>query len=81
MPAWLRWIAVVLLSLYLAMYPAIAAWGARTVRLLAGPGNPLRRVKGVPRALPFAAMTLSYFLSFTALWILSEWLRMGFHQA
>ncbi|HEY0594604.1 apolipoprotein N-acyltransferase [Sphingopyxis sp.] len=75
MPAWLGWIAVVLLSLYLAVYPALAAWGAWLVRLLAGPGNPLRRVKGTPKALPFAAMTLSYFLSFAALWILSEWLR------
>ncbi|HMO77477.1 MAG TPA: apolipoprotein N-acyltransferase, partial [Sphingopyxis sp.] len=28
MPAWLGWIAVVLLSLYLAVYPALAAWGA-----------------------------------------------------
>lgn len=28
MPAWLGWIAVLLLSLYLAAYPALAAWGA-----------------------------------------------------
>ena len=28
MPAWLGWIAVVLLALYLAVYPALAAWGA-----------------------------------------------------
>ena len=28
MPAWLGWIAVALLSLYLAVYPALAAWGA-----------------------------------------------------
>ena len=28
MPAWLGWIAVVLLSLYLAVYPALTAWGA-----------------------------------------------------
>ncbi|AQA00198.1 apolipoprotein N-acyltransferase [Sphingopyxis sp. QXT-31] len=27
MPAWLGWIAVVLLALYLAVYPALAAWG------------------------------------------------------
>src|SRR4051794_9231752 len=33
MPAWLGWIAVVLLSLYLAIYPALAAgvgWGGQT---------------------------------------------------
>ena len=28
MPAWLGWIAVVLLALYLALFPALAAWGA-----------------------------------------------------
>ena len=28
MPAWLGWIAVLLLSLYLAVYPALATWGA-----------------------------------------------------
>lgn len=28
MPAWLGWVAVVLLALYLAVYPALAAWGA-----------------------------------------------------
>ncbi len=27
MPAWLGWVAVVLLALYLAVYPALAAWG------------------------------------------------------
>ncbi|MGE3693043.1 MAG: apolipoprotein N-acyltransferase, partial [Novosphingobium sp.] len=35
MPAWLGWIAVVLLSLYLAVYPALAALGARLI----GRGN------------------------------------------
>ncbi|MGE3691016.1 MAG: apolipoprotein N-acyltransferase, partial [Novosphingobium sp.] len=35
MPAWLGWIAVGLLSLYLAVYPALAALGAR----LSGRGN------------------------------------------
>ena len=28
MPVWLGWIAVVLLALYLAVYPALACWGA-----------------------------------------------------
>ena len=28
MPAWLGWIAVVLLALYLAVYPGLATWGA-----------------------------------------------------
>src|SRR3546814_19697903 len=30
MPAWLGWVAVLLLALYLAAYPALAAWGARS---------------------------------------------------
>lgn len=32
MPAWLGWIAVVLLGLFLAIYPALAAWGAAWLR-------------------------------------------------
>ena len=48
MPAWLGWLAVPLLSLYLALYPALAAllvrlrgtWGrARWPALPAGPGR------------------------------------------
>ena len=57
MPAWLGWVAVVLLSLYLAVYPALAAglaWrfgheqparaGARARRRLASPNGCARRV-------------------------------------
>ena len=40
MPAWLGWVAVVLLSLYLAIYPALAAGLAWRVRA-ARPGSPL----------------------------------------
>lgn len=75
MPAWLGWIAVLLLSLYLAVYPALAAWGAWTLRLLSGPANPLRKTKGTPRRVPFVSVTLSYTLGFAALWALTEWLR------
>ena len=32
MPAWLGWVAVVLLALFLAIYPAIAAWAAAWLR-------------------------------------------------
>jgi apolipoprotein N-acyltransferase len=32
MPAWLGWVAVVLLAFYLAVYPALAAWGAAWLR-------------------------------------------------
>ncbi|HET6524542.1 apolipoprotein N-acyltransferase [Sphingopyxis sp.] len=59
MPAWLGWIAVILLSLYLAVYPALTAWGAWLVK---------------PRGdTHFAAP--SYLLAFGGLWILTEWLR------
>ncbi|HMN54343.1 MAG TPA: apolipoprotein N-acyltransferase [Sphingopyxis sp.] len=61
MPAWLGWVAVVLLSLYLAVYPALAAWGAWTVQKLVFPA--------------FARATLSFILAFAALWTLTEWLR------
>lgn len=60
MPAWLGWIAVVLLALYLAVYPALAAWGAWLVRRFGSP----------PTGFP-----LSFVLAFAALWTLTEWLR------
>lgn len=59
MPAWLGWIAVVLLALYLAIYPALAAWGAWLMK----PGGDTH----------FAAP--SYLLAFASLWTLTEWLR------
>ncbi len=61
MPAWLGWIAVFLLSLYLAVYPALAALGAWLIVRRPGPG---RIVPGwiVP-------------VAFAGTWIVSEWLR------
>ena len=44
MPAWLGWVAVVLLSLYLAVYPALAAGARRrfgTLKNGSGPDRPL----------------------------------------
>ncbi|MGN6689716.1 MAG: apolipoprotein N-acyltransferase [Sphingopyxis sp.] len=61
MPAWLGWVAVVLLSLYLAVYPALAAWGAW-----------LLSIRGAPAK---TATTLSFILALAALWTLTEWLR------
>ncbi|MCC5758125.1 hypothetical protein LH490_27615, partial [Klebsiella pneumoniae] len=61
MPAWLGWIAVVLLSLYLAVYPALAAWGAWLVSMRAAPAK--------------VGVTLSFVLALAALWTLTEWLR------
>ncbi|HEV2597473.1 apolipoprotein N-acyltransferase [Sphingopyxis sp.] len=75
MPAWLGWIAVVLLALYLAVYPAMTAWFAWTLRLLGGPANPLKKAPGTLRRIPFVPVTLSYALSFAAFWAITEWLR------
>ncbi|HRE34318.1 MAG TPA: apolipoprotein N-acyltransferase [Sphingopyxis terrae] len=61
MPAWLGWIAVVLLALYLAIYPALAAWGAWAIQEFVAPAK--------------AGATLSFVLAFAALWTLTEWLR------
>lgn len=74
MPAWLGWVAVVLLALYLALYPALAAWGAWAVQRLARPAS-LRRPDGVPHTLPFTTISISYVFGFAALWIATEWMR------
>ncbi|MEP7350497.1 MAG: apolipoprotein N-acyltransferase [Sphingorhabdus sp.] len=44
MPAWLGWIAVMVLALYLAIYPALAAWGAWSIAKLTQ--NPPRHGEG-----------------------------------
>lgn len=62
MPAWLGWIAVLLLSLYLAVYPGLATWGARVIarsQAIRSSGEDL---------LPLT-------LAFAATWIITEWLR------
>lgn len=63
MPAWLGWIAVVVLALYLAIYPALAAWGAWTVATF----------KGSTRTA--APLSFPFLLAFAALWTITEWLR------
>ncbi len=82
MPAWLGWIAVGLLALYLAIYPALAAWGAWLTQKIvapakAGAAGGLSGDDGArPTAAPaFAGATLSFVLAFAALWTLTEWLR------
>ena len=64
MPAWLGWIAVVLLALYLAIFPALAgalAWLAvRPDKASRSGHNP---------------SFLVYLLAFGAAWIVTEWLR------
>jgi len=61
MPAWLGWIAVVLLALYLAVYPALAAWGTWFAQKIVAPAK--------------GGTTPSFILAFSALWTLTEWLR------
>jgi apolipoprotein N-acyltransferase len=61
MPAWLGWLAVPLLALYLAVYPGLAAWGAWWIKRRATPD--------VSRA------TLSFVAAFAGCWIITEWLR------
>ncbi len=66
MPAWLGMIAVFLLSLYLAIYPGLAALGGWLVlRLHRGSANSVSR--------PETFLLLA--LAFAPAWIVSEWLR------
>lgn len=65
MPAWLGSIAVVLLSIYLAVFPALAALGAWLFAARLG-----RREGGrAQRALPWIGLV------FIPFWIITEWMR------
>lgn len=90
MPAWLGWIAVVLLALYLAVYPALVAWGAWLTQKIVAPAKagaagslrsddgarPTTAVSGgAGLPAPFTGATLSFILAFAAFWTLTEWLR------
>lgn len=61
MPAWLGWIAVVALAVYLAVYPALCAWGAWWI------GQRVNR--------KMASATVPLILAFSGCWIITEWLR------
>jgi len=70
MPIWLGYIAVLLLALYLAVYPALAAAGAVGIRQFAV------KIFGNSRAdAGHGAGTFSLILAFAGLWIITEWLR------
>lgn len=60
MPAWLGWVAVFLLSLYLAVYPALAAIAAWLIARRGGSDRGGRAVQA---------------LAFAGAWIVAEWLR------
>lgn len=66
MPIWLGYVAVVALALYLAVYPALAAWGAWW---LARQKNSL--VQDTARF----GVSVPLILAFAGLWIITEWLR------
>ena len=66
MPAWLGGIAVFLLSLYLALYPALAALAARTA---------LRFGHGKRAGSLTARGFLVVVFAFPAAWIVTEWMR------
>jgi apolipoprotein N-acyltransferase len=91
MPAWLGWLAVVLLSLYLAVYPAMATglawrWG-RTLspsgereepRSGGGRGEVISETGDSPSPQPSPLKgrgSLALILIFAAAWIVTEWLR------
>jgi apolipoprotein N-acyltransferase len=60
MPVWLGWVAVVAVSLYVAVYPALAAMGAHWVG------------RGDKTTLPYP---VAFILAFAGFWIITEWLR------
>src|SRR3546814_16959557 len=84
MPAWLGWVAVLLLALYLAAYPALAAWGAWAVQTFVAPakaGAAAGSQAARPNAAPaFAGATPSFILAFAASWALREWLLRSSHD-
>lgn len=82
MPLWLGNVAVFGLALYLAVYPALAAWGAwRLVKFVApakagaasGAAQPKQDEPIAPPA--SAGATLPFTLAFAGCWIVAEWLR------
>jgi apolipoprotein N-acyltransferase len=73
MPVWLGWVAVILLSLYLAVYPAMAAglawrWGLDPSRSPAKAGVQHFGTQSSPGGMTFV-------LIFAAAWLVTEWLR------
>jgi apolipoprotein N-acyltransferase len=81
MPHWLGWIAVVLLSLYLAVYPAMATGLAWRYRDAIQPRSSRAKSRGArdePAPAPFGFAgdeRLRLILVFAAAWLVTEWLR------
>ncbi|WP_373488364.1 apolipoprotein N-acyltransferase [Blastomonas sp.] len=82
MPHWLGWVAVVGLSMYLALFPGLAALGAFAASRLrlprAGRGSssagpePRSKVMGSSHR---GETDLVFILVFAALWLITEWMR------
>ena len=81
MPAWLGWVAVVLLSFYLAVYPAMAAglawrWGRERTTSPATTGLDRHPGRDPGSTLSVAdSSRTALVLVFAAAWIVTEWLR------
>ncbi len=91
MPAWLGWLAVPLLSIYLALFPGLATWaawaGARLIASRHGEGRHVPQTLEQTEAAPPPASlvplpvpgrnrdVISRTLLFAATWIVTEWLR------
>ena len=88
MPAWLGWIAVVVLALYLAVYPALCAGGAWWIGRVVNPRDTLVDPQTHRSAELVEARSdqqgalrqaqgygFSYLLAFAGCWIITEWLR------
>jgi apolipoprotein N-acyltransferase len=84
MPAWLGWLAVPLLALYLAVYPGLAAWGGWWIAKRVTPAQTgavaglIQHPQNQTPAAPASAgttVTLPYILAFAGCWIITEWLR------
>jgi apolipoprotein N-acyltransferase len=73
MPAWLGWIAVILLALYLAVYPALACWGTWCIGKRVAPT--LDQGFSPHGDSPQLSASLPFILAFAGCWIISEWLR------
>jgi apolipoprotein N-acyltransferase len=82
MPAWLGWLAVPLLAVYLAIYPGLAAFAAwwfgrfpLPLRKQAGDwaaSQPQPRPNLSPEG---TGLSVPFILAFAGCWIVSEWLR------
>lgn len=66
MPIWLGYVAVVALALYLAVYPALAAWGAWWLA---------RQKNSFVQDTARFGVSVPLILAFAGLWIITEWLR------